>query len=243
MRQIILDTETTGLQPERGHRVIEVGGVELVNRRLTGHNYHEYLQPDREIDEAARDTHGITLEFLAGKPRFIEISDSLLEYLGDAELVIHNASFDIGFLNHEFRRVHGEAFDLAQRHSVVDTLLLAQEKHPGVQNSLDALCKRYRVDNSGRVHHGALLDSEILAEVYLAMTGGQSDLSLDALEHARFAGRQDTPRLAADRPPLPIIRPNADEHAAHRQYLQKLQQETGRCVWQTADPPLPPQSG
>ena len=231
MRQIVLDTETTGLETAHGHRIIEIGCVEMINRRLTGNNYHQYIQPEREIDEGALQVHGITQEFLADKPKFAAISDDLLAYLGNAELIIHNAPFDIGFLNYELQMVQGEHFNLMNQCEVLDTLAMARQKHPGVRNSLDALCKRYEVDNSSRELHGALLDSEILADVYLAMTGGQSSLSLDASEDVGRIGKSTIKRIDSDRPPLPVINPTADELAEHQQYLNKLEKETGYCVW------------
>jgi len=231
MRQIVLDTETTGLETSHGHRIIEIGCVEMVHRNLTGNNYHQYIQPEREIDEGALQVHGITQEFLADKPKFSAISDDLLAYLGNAELIIHNAPFDIGFLNCELQMVLGEHFDLMNQCEVLDTLAMARQKHPGVRNSLDALCKRYEVDNSSRELHGALLDSEILADVYLAMTGGQSSLSLDASEDVGRIGKSTINRIDSDRPPLPVINPTADELAEHQQYLNKLEKDTGYCVW------------
>ncbi len=176
MRQIVLDTETTGLEPSQGHRIIEIGCVEMVNRRLTGRHYHQYLQPDREIDAGAAEVHGITGEFLRDKPRFADVVEELIDFVRGAELVIHNAPFDLGFLRHEFGLL-GRSWDEAAC-SVIDTLALARGRHPGQKNNLDALCRRYGVDNSDRSLHGALLDAEILADVYLAMTGGQGALVL-----------------------------------------------------------------
>src|SRR5215471_7023022 len=178
MRQIVLDTETTGLEPELGHRIIEIGCVELVNRRATGRSFHRYLNPEREIDDAALAVHGISRTDLDGQPRFAEVHGELLAFLADAELVIHNAEFDVAFLDAELARVPGEARRVAAVCQVLDTLALAREMHPGQRNSLDALCKRYEVDNSHRELHGALLDARILADVYLAMTGGQAALAL-----------------------------------------------------------------
>ncbi|MET0094439.1 MAG: DNA polymerase III subunit epsilon, partial [Sedimenticola sp.] len=177
MRQIVLDTETTGLEPEQGHRIIEIGCVEMVNRRLTGNNFHQYLQPDREIDLAAVEVHGITNEFLADKPRFGDVVEDFVNYIEGAELIIHNAPFDVGFINHELRELGGWD-EVATICSVIDTLVMAKKMHPGQRNSLDALCKRYDIDNSHRELHGALLDAEILADVYLSMTGGQTNLLL-----------------------------------------------------------------
>jgi DNA polymerase-3 subunit epsilon len=180
MRQIVLDTETTGLEHEQGHRVIEIGCVELVNRRRTNRTFHRYLHPDRDIDIAAEEVHGISRDHLANAPRFAEIAAEFLEFIAGAELIIHNADFDVGFLNNELRTA-GRVADIVEQHCrVTDTLALARRLHPGQRNSLDALCRRYGVDNSNRDYHGALLDAQLLAEVYLAMTGGQAALSLDA---------------------------------------------------------------
>ncbi len=223
-RQIVLDTETTGLEPSEGHRIIELGCVELVNRRLTGRNYHRYLQPDREIDEGAVEVHGITNEFLEGKPRFADIAAEFLEFVRGAELVIHNAPFDVGFLNHEFGLLGAEWGRVEDHCGILDTLALARRMHPGQKNSLDALCKRYGVDNSNRELHGALLDAEILADVYLAMTGGQVALSLDAGQGSgqEAAGDTGIRRLPADRPPLPVIAASEEELAAHEARLDAL---------------------
>lgn len=231
MRQVVLDTETTGLETAHGHRIIEIGCVEMINRRLTGNNFHQYIQPEREIDEGAMEVHGITQEFLADKPRFADISKDLLAYLGDAELIIHNAPFDIGFLNYEFQMILGEQFDLTNQCEVLDTLAMARQMHPGVRNSLDALCKRYTVDNSGRELHGALLDSEILADVYLAMTGGQSSLSLDASEEVGRMKQSTINRVDSNRPALAVIKPSGTELSEHEKYLDRLQNDTGSCVW------------
>lgn len=223
-RQIVLDTETTGLEPSDGHRIIEIGCVELVNRRLTGRNYHQYLQPDREIDEGAVEVHGITNEFLEGKPRFADIAGEFLDFVRGAELVIHNAPFDVGFLNHEFGLLGVEWGRVEDHCGILDTLALARRMHPGQKNSLDALCKRYGVDNSNRELHGALLDAEILADVYLAMTGGQVALSLDAAQGSGQEAMGDTAirRLPADRPPLPVITASEEELAAHEARLDAL---------------------
>jgi len=231
MRQIVLDTETTGLETAHGHRIIEIGCVEMVNRRLTGNNYHQYIQPERDIDEGALQVHGITQEFLADKPKFADIVDELLAYLGNAELIIHNAPFDIGFLNYELRMLRDEQFDLMSQCEVLDTLAMARQMHPGVRNSLDALCKRYDVDNTSRELHGALLDSEILADVYLGMTGGQSSLSLDASDEVGRINKTTINRIDSNRPALPLITPTVDELVEHQQYLDKLEKETGYCVW------------
>jgi len=237
-RQIVLDTETTGLEPKQGHRIIEIGCVEMVDRRLTGNNFHQYLQPDREIDAAAVEVHGITNDFLADKPRFGDVVHELLGYLQGAELIIHNAPFDVGFLDHELKwwaeKQNAEPPTIEALCQVTDTLVMARKMHPGQRASLDALCQRYGIDNTHRELHGALLDSEILADVYLAMTGGQISLSLGGSEEggeqsgsAGFSIR----RLAQDRPRLKVIRPREDELALHEARLQGLQKKSGDCVW------------
>jgi DNA polymerase-3 subunit epsilon len=233
MRQIVLDTETTGLEPEQGHRIIEIGCVELLDRRLTGNNFHVYLQPDREIDAAAVEVHGITNEFLADKPRFADIAEDLIGYLKGAELVIHNAPFDVGFLDAEFARVDG--FRATSEYSaVLDTLVMARKKHPGQRNSLDALCGRYDVDNSRRDKHGALLDAEILADVYLAMTGGQRTLSLDADGGAEQleGGDAGIRRVSRNGLQLVVVKATADELAAHEERLAAITKASGsEAVW------------
>jgi DNA polymerase-3 subunit epsilon len=228
-RQIVLDTETTGLEPSQGHRIIEIGCVELINRRLTGNNYHQYLQPDREIDEGALQVHGISNEFLSDKPRFEDIVDDLMNYLKGAELVIHNAPFDVGFLDHELKLV-GEQYGLIKDHcSITDTLVMARKMHPGQKNNLDALCKRYEVNNSQRDLHGALLDAEILSDVYLRMTGGQVGLALDSEQStSRAGGRSTAARISADRPPLKVVSASKDELAAHTEFLHKMGDS---CLW------------
>ncbi len=242
MRQIVLDTETTGLEPEEGHRIIEIGCVELMDRRLTGNNFHQYFNPDRGIDEGAVHVHGLTGEFLADKPRFADLVGDLLAYLRGAELIIHNAPFDLGFLSHELELLGGDAATLDRCCSVIDTLVLARKLHPGQRNSLDALCKRYGVDNSHRDLHGALLDAEILADVYLAMTGGQADLGLDgtAERPAERHAKAETRRLSGDRPALRIVRAHQDEARAHAARLRAIDQASGgRCLWLKLEPGLP----
>lgn len=236
LRQIVLDTETTGLEPSAGHRIIEIGCVELIDRRPTGNNFHRYLQPDREIDAGARDVHGLTNEFLADKPRFHDIVRALLDYLSGAELVIHNADFDIGFLNHELGRLGTGLPPVTDSYTVLDTLTLARRLHPGQRNSLDALCKRYGIDNSRRDHHGALLDAEILADVYLAMTGGQTSLSLDGpQEMAEMGAVGEVQRLAVTRPGLRVVRPSAEEMENHEGFLERIAKASGgRCCWRTS---------
>jgi DNA polymerase-3 subunit epsilon len=234
LRQIVLDTETTGLEPEEGHRIIEIGCVELIDRRLTGNNFHQYLQPDREIDAGAVEVHGIDNAFLADKPRFEDIVEDFVTYISGAELVIHNAAFDVGFLDHEFRLCDAghQTGDLC---SVLDTLSMARRMHPGQRNSLDALCKRYSINNAHRDLHGALLDAEILADVYLAMTGGQVSLSLGGGTDTDAGNEvpEQIRRLEPDRQQLRVIRASADEIARHSDRLQAIAaQSGGPSVWQ-----------
>ncbi len=234
MRQIVLDTETTGLDA-RDHYIIEIGCVELVNRRLTGNNYHQYIRPEREVDQGAMEVHGITNEFLDDKPSFVDIMGDFLTYLeGADELVIHNAPFDIGFLNQELGRNEGPYRELREHFGVLDTLVMARQMHPGQKNNLDALCKRYEINNEQRTLHGALLDAEILADVYLAMTGGQTALSLGA--SAEAGQEQAVRRLSEGRKPLKIVRASDEELAAHDKQLETIRNKSGgNCLWQTLD--------
>ena len=235
MRQVILDTETTGLEAERGHRIIEIGCVELVNRRVTGRRFHRYLNPERDIDEGAQAVHGISRAQLEHEPRFHEIAAELLAFCDGAELVIHNAAFDLGFLDAELKRLPGDFVPMQSRCRVLDTLTLARQLHPGQRNSLDALCKRYGVDNSQRELHGALLDASILADVYLAMTGGQGALALGEERAARQSGataageeRVRTQRAVR----LPVPRASSDELAAHEAMLEKIARAAGgQCLF------------
>ena len=228
-RKIVLDTETTGLEPSQGHRIIEIGCVELINRRLTGNNYHQYLQPDREIDEGALQVHGISNEFLKDKPRFGDVVDDLMSYLKGAELVIHNAPFDVGFLNHELKLDDNARGVIADHCTVTDTLVMARKMHPGQKNNLDALCKRYDVNNTQRDLHGALLDAEILSEVYLRMTGGQVGLALDSEQTAEKQDGVASPsRISSDRAPLRVISASKDELSAHAEFLKKM---GDACLW------------
>jgi len=233
MRQVVLDTETTGLDPDQGHRIIEVGAVELIDRGHTQVYFHQYVDPGREIDEAALEVHGITNEFLAGKPRFSEIAADFVEFLRGAELIIHNAAFDVAFLNHELRESFPHLDGVEDICSVLDTLAMARRLHPGQRNSLDALCKRYEVDNSQRTLHGALLDAEILADVYLAMTGGQTSFLLETHELAGDAATKGAAQpVPTARPPTRVIYANAEELAAHHAWLDLLHDATdGKCVW------------
>jgi DNA polymerase-3 subunit epsilon len=232
MRQIILDTETTGLEPADGHRVIEIGCVELVDRRLSGRHFHQYLNPERDIEDGALEVHGISREFLADKPVFADVVEEFLAFIEGAELIIHNAPFDLAFLDAELALL-GRADRMGDHVAVTDTLELARELHPGQRNSLDALCKRYEIDDSSRTLHGALLDAEILADVYLAMTGGQSDLGLSfdapaAAAGAPAPGGQTFPR---DRPALKVLHPSGDELAAHQARLHAIHEKAGHCLW------------
>jgi DNA polymerase-3 subunit epsilon len=234
MRQIVLDTETTGLEVAQGHRIIEIGCVELRNRRATGNHFHRYLNPERDIDAGARAVHGLSREDLAGKPRFAEIADEFTRFISGAELIIHNASFDVGFLDAEFARLPGEpSLRIDSLCQVLDTLGLARALHPGQRNNLDALCKRYGIDNSHRELHGALLDARILTDVYLAMTGGQSALALDEQAPRRAAGSAGATAEAG--PPelhLRVLPASDAERAAHEQLQEVLQKEShGRCLW------------
>ena len=233
MRQIVLDTETTGLEVEQQHRIIEIGCVELMNRRLTGRSFHRYLNPERDIDEGAQQVHGLSREQLAKEPRFAQIHDEFLEFVRDAELIIHNAPFDVAFLNAEFERVVAGCRKIHELCRVLDTLALARQMHPGQRNSLDALCKRYSVDNSHREYHGALLDARILAEVYLAMTGGQAMFSLTAQsDTARSRARQAAPARLATGIQVVIVHATDDEMAAHEHVLAVLDKASrGNTVW------------
>jgi DNA polymerase-3 subunit epsilon len=236
MRQIVLDTETTGLEAGNGDRVIEIGCVELVNRRLTGNTYHQYLQPDREIDPGAIEVHGITNEMLADKPRFADVARDFLDFVSGAELIIHNAPFDVGFLNHELKRLGSEWGRIDGCCSVLDTLAMARQFHPGQKNNLDALCKRYGIDNTHRELHGALLDAEILADVYLAMTGGQTTLSLGGSGQPGGAAAPEAIRRISGRPALRVVRASADELAAHDAVLATLDEKSGgNCLWKKLD--------
>lgn len=234
MRQVVLDTETTGLEVEQGHRVIEIGAVEILNRRLTRRHFHVYINPEREIDAGALAVHGITSEFLANKPLFADVVEPFLAFIDGAELIIHNAAFDVTFLNHELGLLESRHELIGKRCKVTDSLALARDKHPGQRNSLDALCKRYNVDNSARELHGALLDAEILADVYLAMTGGQvalfggGDGGVTAADEV-MAPFEHQPMS------LPVIEPSADEEEAHESMLKLLDKESGgNTVWRVS---------
>lgn len=233
MRQVVLDTETTGLEPSQGHRIIEIGCVELVNRRLTGRHYHQYINPEREVDQGAMEVHGITNEFLADKPLFAQIVDEFMAFIDGAELVIHNAPFDVGFMDHELAIYNGQYTKTRDYCGVVDSLVLARDKHPGQKNNLDALCKRYGIENSHRELHGALLDAEILADVYLVMTGGQTDLMLAEEDGDDNAAEQELLQSLGPREGnLSVIRASAEELAAHEEMLALLDKKSGdNTLW------------
>ena len=235
MRQIVLDTETTGLEPKQGHRIIEIGCVEVVNRKLTGNHYHQYIQPDREIDVGAIEVHGITNDFLEDKPRFEDIVDDFITFIKGAELVIHNAPFDVGFIDNELRMLKSYAGCTTDICTVLDTLIMARQMHPGQRNSLDALCKRYDIDNSQREKHGALLDAEILADVYLMMTGGQVSLSLGGMQDQKQSQYEEmVVRLDSNRKALPILEASTSEMETHEKYLEMIAKSNGgQCIWKS----------
>jgi DNA polymerase III subunit epsilon len=231
-RIVVLDTETTGLNPQDGHRIIEIGCVELINRRITGNRFHVYLNPDRNIDQGAIDVHGITNQFLEDKPRFADILGDFIAFIKGAELVIHNAPFDVGFINHEFTLLSEKIGTVGDYSTVFDTLAFARKKHPGQRNSLDALCKRYSIDNSHRELHGALLDAEILADVFLLMSGGQSSL-LDEGEVARqeSVNKEDPKKIANNRSAILIVKSSEQEIEAHQKRLDSIEKASGFCMW------------
>jgi len=232
MRKIVLDTETTGLEPSQGHRIIEIGCVELMGRKLTGNHYHQYINPEREVDEGAIEVHGISNEFLADKPLFRDIAAEFVAFIKGAELIIHNAPFDVGFINHEFKLLQNNHDSLTALCSILDTLAMARKNHPGQKNNLDALCKRYDVINSHRDLHGALLDAEILADVYLRMTGGQVAMSLDEKTDDGDVGGGDIRPISKDRAPLRVIKASPEEMVEHQQRLAAIEKSSGAgCVW------------
>jgi DNA polymerase-3 subunit epsilon len=232
MRQIVLDTETTGLEPSEGHRIIEIGCIEILDRRITRNSFHTYLNPERQVDAGALEVHGIDNRFLKDKRKFAEVADEFLKFVTGAELVIHNAAFDVGFINHELKGMQNPVTDIGSICTVLDTLEMARRQHPGQKNSLDALCKRYNVDNSGREYHGALLDAELLAEVYLAMTGGQAALVLDA--ETQSGGQRVARARQIDRKGLTLAvqRASAEEQVAHEAKLKEIAKASGgKCLW------------
>lgn len=235
MRQIVLDTETTGIDPKEGHRIIEIGCVEVVNRRLTGNHFHVYINPGRHIEQEAIDVHGITNEFLSDKPVFADVAEEFVNFIRDAELVIHNAPFDVGFMDNEFAmEPKTRSVKTAAICGVLDTLTLARQKHPGQKNNLDALCKRYGIDNSHRTLHGALLDAEILADVYLMMTGGQKALNLSGQGNGEDDGQPEAiRRVKRSANKLKVIQASADEITQHEARLDIVEQSAGNCLWRT----------
>ncbi len=237
MRQVVLDTETTGLSAEAGHRIIEVGCVELSDRLYTQRTLHHYINPERDIEAGAQNVHGISIEQLADKPRFAEIAAELREFIGDAELIIHNAPFDVGFLDAEYARLDPAHGSIAEWCSVLDTLALARERYPGQANSLDALCRRHGVDNRGREYHGALLDAQLLAEVYLALTGGQVALGLESEERHKYAIGETAPVRHGQA--LPEVVVSESERAAHRARCAAIREQAGICLWDTIGGDLP----
>ena len=232
MRQIVLDTETTGLEVTSGHRIIELAAVEIVNRRPSGNRFHRYVNPERDIDAGALEVHGLSLDFLQDKPKFADVAQDFLEFVRDAELIIHNAPFDVGFLNHELELLGlGSIGDHCA--AVTDTLRMARELHPGKRNNLDALCERYQVDNSTRTLHGALLDAELLAEVYLSMTRGQETLTIDLAPAAKVSGEEDLDSSQLD---LIVLSATAEELAAHEHQLEDIDKAShGTCLWKRLD--------
>ena len=238
MHQIVLDTETTGLSAQQGHRIIEIGCVELIHRRLTGKSFHVYLQPDREIEAGAIAVHGITNDFLKDKPRFLDIMEEFKEFIKGKELIIHNAPFDVSFIENEFLLLKEDNWQKLNAHCLItDTLLLARQKHPGQRNNLDALCKRYGIDNTHREKHGALMDAEILAQVYLAMTGGQETLFQEETPHFLFGAAADTiSNTPLSSIPIPVIRATDEENSLHHDFLNTLEEKIqGECVWRTLE--------
>lgn len=230
MRQIVMDTETTGMPVEEGHKLVEIGAVELVERKPTQRSFHQYINPERPVDAGALAVHGLDNRFLEQHPVFADIADDFLAFIQGAELIIHNAAFDVGFLNAELTALGKPPVEQVAA-GVVDSLMLARDKHPGQRNSLDALCRRYQIDNSERTLHGALLDSEILADVYLALTGGQWDLSLDQNADSEGQNSGGFTRLSADRPALKVIEPDEHERQVHQQYIETLQKNHPDYQW------------
>ena len=235
LRQVFLDTETTGLEIRDGNRIIEIGCVEMIDRKLTGNNYHQYINAGRESEEGALNVHGITTEFLADKPKFDEITTAFLDYIKGAELIIHNAPFDLGFLNHELSLLGGTKRTIEDFCEINDSLVMARQMHPGQRNSLDALCKRYDINNEHRELHGALLDSEILADVYLAMTGGQTALLLGEANNdggdANTSSGFSFNRISADHKVLPVIKADENELESHQNYLKEIAEASGKNLW------------
>ncbi len=232
MRQIILDTETTGLEPKQGHRIIEIGCIELINRRKTERNFHQYLNPERDIEDGAFNIHGLSNEFLSDKSRFADIAQEFIDFIRDGELIIHNAPFDVGFINAELKLLGKKWGKIEDYCTVFDTLVLAREKHPGQKNNLDALCKRYEVDNSQRDLHGALLDAKILLDVYLKMTGGQTDLTFHSVATSHGVKGKSEQYINNKHKKLVVIEPTENELAEHRLLLESIEDKNkGKCIW------------
>ena len=232
MRQIILDTETTGLEPKQGHRIIEIGCIELINRRKTERNFHQYLNPERDIEDGAFNIHGLSNEFLSDKSRFADIAQEFIDFIRDGELIIHNAPFDVGFINAELKLLGKKWGKIEDYCTVFDTLVLAREKHPGQKNNLDALCKRYEVDNSQRDLHGALLDAQILLDVYLKMTGGQTDLTFHSVATSHGVKGKSEQYINNKHKKLVVIEPTENELAEHRMLLESIKDmNKGKCIW------------
>jgi len=232
MRQIILDTETTGLEPKQGHRIIEIGCIELINRRKTERNFHQYLNPERDIEDGAFNIHGLSNEFLSDKSRFADIAQEFIDFIRDGELIIHNAPFDVGFINAELKLLGKKWGKIEDYCTVFDTLLLAREKHPGQKNNLDALCKRYEVDNSQRDLHGALLDAQILLDVYLKMTGGQTDLTFHSVATSHGVKGKSEQYINNKHKKMVVIEPTENELAEHRMLLESIEDKNkGKCIW------------
>ena len=232
MRQIILDTETTGLEPKQGHRIIEIGCIELINRCKTERNFHQYLNPERDIEDGAFNIHGLSNEFLSDKSRFADIAQEFIDFIRDGELIIHNAPFDVGFINAELKLLGKKWGKIEDHCTVFDTLLLAREKHPGQKNNLDALCKRYEVDNSQRDLHGALLDAQILLDVYLKMTGGQTDLTFHSVATSHGVKGKSEQYINNKHKKLVVIEPTENELAEHRMLLESMKDKNkGKCIW------------
>ena len=232
MRQIILDTETTGLEPKQGHRIIEIGCIELINRRKTERNFHQYLNPERDIEDGAFNIHGLSNEFLSDKSRFADIAQEFIDFIRDGELIIHNAPFDVGFINAELKLLGKKWGKIEDYCTVFDTLVLAREKHPGQKNNLDALCKRYEVDNSQRDLHGALLDAQILLDVYLKMTGGQTDLTFHSAATSHGVKGKSEQYINNKHKKLVVIEPTENELAEHRMLLESIKDKNkGKCIW------------
>ena len=237
MRQIILDTETTGLEPKQGHRIIEIGCIELINRCETNQSFHQYINPERDIEDGAFNIHGLNNEFLSNKPRFSDIAQEFVEFIKDSELIIHNAPFDVGFINSELKLLGKKWGRIEDYCTVFDTLTLAREKHPGRKNNLDALCKRYEVDNSQRYLHGALLDAKILVDVYLKMTGGQTNLSFDSKHIENIEKNKSEKHMNNRQEKLVVIEPTESELHQHHLLLKTIKEKNGgKCLWIEGEP-------